>query len=414
MNKIAFVSVGVLPVPDTKGGAVEALITSLVRQNEKEKKLQFEIFSIGEEEAKEVSKKYKLSKVWFYDIPNGIKIFDLMIYRVFKKLFPKKNYNQARYILQRLYFIWKCKKELIKNDYDKVILENHPSLMLILKDSRILKKYKGKIIYHIHNEFGGTYGCRKQLNEIDCFISVSNALSENVSQKYSLDKNKFIVLKNCIDKGRFNKQIDCEKIEQLKSLYGIKNGERVIVFAGRLTKGKGVHILIKAFSKLNLPNLKLVIVGGVSFTLDFHSEYEQELHELANSNVIFTGFVPYSEMHYYYQMADIGVFPSIAFEAAGLTIIEAMSCGLPVITVNTGGISEYTGDAAVLLKNDSGIEKEMEQQMMLLLNNSEKLKEMREKSIVETKKYTEEDYYLNFISLLNRIKETKCIRTDLV
>lgn len=414
MNKIAFVSVGVLPVPDTKGGAVEALITSLIRQNEKERRLKFEIFSIDEEKAKEVSKKYKFSKVWFYDIPNSIKMLDLMIYRVFKKLFPGKNYNQARYILQRLYFIWKCKKELLKNDYDKVILENHPSLMLILKNSKILKKYKGKIIYHVHNEFGGTYGCRKQLNEIDCFISVSNALSKNLCQKYSLDENKFIVLKNCIDKERFNEQIDCGKIERLKNLHGIKNGERVIIFAGRLTKGKGVHILIKAFNKLNFPNLKLVIVGGISFTLDFHSEYEQELHELANSNVIFTGYVPYSEMHYYYQMADIGVFPSIAFEAAGLTIIEAMSCGLPVITVDTGGISEYTGDAAVLLKNDSEIEKEMEQQIMLLLNDSEKIKEMQEKSILETRKYTEEDYYLNFISLFNQIKVTKCIRTDLV
>ena len=61
MKKIAMITSGFLPVPATKGGAVENLIVNLLNENEKNKKIKFEIFSIYDQDALNKSKKYENS-----------------------------------------------------------------------------------------------------------------------------------------------------------------------------------------------------------------------------------------------------------------------------------------------------------------------------------------------------------------
>ena len=83
--------------------------------------------------------------------------------------------------------------------------------------------------------------------------------------------------------------------------------------------------------------------------------YRTPLYELANnikSKVFFTGYISQIDLAYYYNLADVAILPSIWDEPAGLTNIEAMACGLPVITTRSGGIPEYVGDCGKLLKRD--------------------------------------------------------------
>ena len=207
-------------------------------------------------------------------------------------------------------------------------------------------------------------------------------------------------MKNCIDTTRFNDDVDEEKSISIRRKYDIKSDEHIIIFTGRLVKEKGIDILIKAFVQLNVPNLKLMIVGGVSYTLDFCSEYEKQLHDISNNNVIFTGFVPYSQIHHYYHLADIGVFPSICFEAAGLTIIEAMACGLPVISVDTGGISEYTGDGAILLKNDESLEMNLRKAISSLIIDKKRMIELKSNARKKIENFSEKNYYERLCELI--------------
>jgi glycosyltransferase involved in cell wall biosynthesis len=60
--------------------------------------------------------------------------------------------------------------------------------------------------------------------------------------------------------------------------------------------------------------------------------------------VTFQGPVAHDELPHWYRAADVGVFPSIADEAFGITIAEAMSCGKPVIASYIGGIPEVVGN----------------------------------------------------------------------
>ena len=62
-----------------------------------------------------------------------------------------------RYIVQRLFFLNKVSKILKKENYDKIIIENHTSLFLSLKWKKNYKKYESKYYYHLHNEILNDY-----------------------------------------------------------------------------------------------------------------------------------------------------------------------------------------------------------------------------------------------------------------
>jgi len=65
-------------------------------------------------------------------------------------------------------------------------------------------------------------------------------------------------------------------------------------------------------------------------------------------HIIFTGFVPQEDLVYLYNGAKLSLFPSI-YECFGLPVLEAMACGVPVITSNISSLPEITGDAALLV-----------------------------------------------------------------
>ena len=121
MKKIAMITSGFLPVPATKGGAVENLIVNLLNENEKNKKIKFEIFSIYDQDALNKSKKYENSNFRFIKVNPFIKIIDKMVFFLAKSIFKKQNSQSYRYIFQRLYYLNKCSKLLKKYNYDIVI-----------------------------------------------------------------------------------------------------------------------------------------------------------------------------------------------------------------------------------------------------------------------------------------------------
>lgn len=402
MKKIAIVTVGLFPVPATQGGAVETLVTSLIKQNEIDKKAEFSVYSIFDKVAQEESKKLLQSKIYFIKTPSVIKKADRLIFKIMSAIFPKKDCNQMRYMLQRLHFLIKCKQHILVQKYDNVVFENHPTILMLLKNSHFYKKYKGKIIYHAHNEIDNVYGFSKELKRVDRFFTVSEAISRSICDKWDILPQKCVVLKNCIDTKRFNIEKNEQILVDIRSKYNISEGEKVIVFAGRLVEEKGADILISVFNELNLQNTKLLIMGGISYTLDFRSEYKHKLIELSsnNKNIIFTGYIPYFDIQNYYKMAYLAVFPSVWFEPAGMTILEAMACGLPVITTRMGGIPEYTQNAAILIEKDEKLKENLKNAILNILINPDEANKMGRKSALIASKYSERNYYLQFNKFL--------------
>jgi glycogen synthase len=137
-------------------------------------------------------------------------------------------------------------------------------------------------------------------------------------------------------------------IEQFpeKSTLGNMQKPVHILYAGQLHFYKGVHTIIEALVELKksaentIPEFTLTIAGRG----DDSDPYTDSLKNQAKQGGIptdFLGIVPHQEMSEVYQKHDIFVFPSIWEEPFGLTHIEAMASGLPVISTANGGQGEF-------------------------------------------------------------------------
>ena len=303
----------------------------------------------------------------------------------------------------------KVSKDLKKNEYDKILLENHATLFLSLKWRKNYKKYEGRYYYHLHNEITNDFGCADIIKQSKKIICVSNYIVEQTKKRLELDNNqeKFDVLKNCIDENKFTNKISKNKINELRNKYNINKKDKILLFTGRLTREKGIRELLLAIKNIKTNNLKLLIVGSFFFDTNIKNEFEIELSEIikdVKDKVIFTGFIPYEDIPNIYKLADIAVLPSIWDDPAPLTIIEALKSGLPIITTFSGGIPEYvnTKSSIILDKNDSDkLVKELSENIEGLLGNENKIKEMSNKSLEVSKNLTLENYYINFLEKLN-------------
>jgi glycosyltransferase involved in cell wall biosynthesis len=139
-----------------------------------------------------------------------------------------------------------------------------------------------------------------------------------------------------VDISRFNKRVKVEA--ELANHFG---GHRIILFVGSVSKShqhKGINILIKTFSKINVdhPDTRLVIVGKGNGVAMYRS--------LAASSgvadkVEFTGYVDDNTLAQYYRLATVFAMPSTnRSEGFGMVYIEANAVGTPVVGCNVGGV----------------------------------------------------------------------------
>lgn len=162
------------------------------------------------------------------------------------------------------------------------------------------------------------------------------AVSEFTKQKYlemfgANLSHKTKVIMGGVSMANFKK--DKQKIDQINRKYGLKN-KKVILFTGRLNKNKGVEYLINAAK--DIKGTVLIVGGGYD-----RKRLEDMVKEKKLKNVIMTGYIKADEaefFHAFYERADVYVSPSIWEEPLGLTILEAMAAGTPVVATKRGGI----------------------------------------------------------------------------
>ena len=401
---IAIITSGYLPVPAAKGGAVETIVDDFIKKNEEYHKVNFTVFSIYDKEAENRAKNLKNTKVLFIKKSKIINRLDKMIFFIAKNILKKDKVMSYRYIIQRLYFLRKVSKYLKKNDYDKIILENHATLFLALKFRKNYKKYAEKYYYHLHNEVTSTYGCYEIMRGTQKILCVSNYIKKKKKNKLNINDDKVIKLENCVDTDKFKIKLnDKEKLE-LKKRFSIQKNDKVLLFTGRFTREKGIKELLQAVSRIDDKNIKLLIVGSFFFGTDIKNKFEEEIKEYVENikdRVVFTGYIPYDEINKVYAIADIAVIPSMWEDPAPLTIIEAMASGLPIITNNSGGIPEYAknGCAIILDKNSEVIDK-LKVAIINLLKDNKKLKEMSDISRKNAKNSNLDNFYFNLLQSL--------------
>jgi glycosyltransferase involved in cell wall biosynthesis len=139
------------------------------------------------------------------------------------------------------------------------------------------------------------------------------------------------------------------------SRYGIRSGERFVLYVGGISPHKNIDTLVIAYERWRQriggsAPVSLVLVGDYVADV-FHSSYLaiRRLIETAGleSSVRFTGYVPDDHLRDLYSAADVLVLPSF-YEGFGLPVLESMACGTPVIASDAGALAEVVSDAGLL------------------------------------------------------------------
>ena len=196
------------------------------------------------------------------------------------------------------------------------------------------------------------YLCFRRITEIaDIIITVSENTKRDLIRLFKVPEEKIRVIYNGYDKKTFRIVDESEAIARIKLKYKIDTPS-YLLYVGALEPKKNLGRLIDAYYELIKTNrdlrnnYKLVIVGKKAW---MYKDIFKEVKRLGiESYIIFTGFVPQEDLVYLYNGAKLFLFPSI-YEGFGLPVLEAMACGVPVVTSNISSLPEITGDAALLV-----------------------------------------------------------------
>lgn len=394
MDNIAIISAGVLPLPAVRGGAVESLIDFILNENEVENKVKITVFSIYNEDAEKLAKKYMFSSFEYIRINKRIEKLILIINKILNKLLKKKlNLNNL--------YIKKVCKIINGNDYDHIIIENRPDYVPFLS-----KLTKTKVSLHIHNDYLNEDLKKGRVILDDCFkvITVSKYISNRLLTLGDKYNNKAFVLKNCTDTNRFNKENYSNFRRSFRERNNICKNDIVIMFSGRIHPTKGIKELMIAFKNISYTNCKLLVVGSSWYGNNEKTAFMNEIEELSNDikeKIIFTGFVPFSDMPMIHSVADIAVVPSIWEEPAGLVVIEAMSSGLPLLVTDAGGIPEYVDkESVIMIKRDTSLVENLTISMEELIADKHKRERMSYTARQHALQFNTKQYFREFIKIL--------------
>jgi glycosyltransferase involved in cell wall biosynthesis len=158
---------------------------------------------------------------------------------------------------------------------------------------------------------------------------------------------------------------------------------RFILHVGTLQPRKNIPALIEAFARLPDPTLQLVLVGGKGWL--FAEIFERVEALGVQERVRFIGYVPDEELPFWYNAADLLVFPSV-YEGFGMPVVEAMACGTPVVAAESSSIPEAAGAAGLLfLPHDIA---GLAERMAAVLNDAALSSSMRQKGLEQARQFS--------------------------
>jgi glycosyltransferase involved in cell wall biosynthesis len=184
------------------------------------------------------------------------------------------------------------------------------------------------------------------LRAADVVVAISESAKRDILEIVGIPEKKIKVIYLGRDE-RFRPVQDERRLAEVRARYGLDR--KVILFVGIIqARRKNVVGLVEAYARL--ADLRkqycLVIAGGDPAACP---ELDPILARDGLAEDVFClGFVPDEDLPALYSLADLFVYPSF-YEGFGLTVLEAMSCGVPVVASNAASIPEVVGDAGILV-----------------------------------------------------------------
>ena len=250
-------------------------------------------------------------------------------------------------------------------------------------------------------EYLTKFYCDKTATEL---IVPTNKTYKLFKEKYNFEKNINIIPTGIEVERFFTENIDQKQVQSLKNNLGLTKKDFIILFVGRIALEKNIKFLIDSQKNLKdkYKNIKLIIVGDGP-DKDEYEEYSKSLG--LEGNVIFTGKASWSDMPFYYNMADIFATASKT-ETQGLTVIEAMASNtVPICMRDEAFQSMVTEELNGLFFETN---EEYENAIIRLYEDKKELSKFDKQARIQAETYSSKYYGERVLEVYNRaIKEKK-------
>jgi glycosyltransferase involved in cell wall biosynthesis len=241
-----------------------------------------------------------------------------------------------------------------------------------------------RLVLHMHDHSLADFETRRSrslLERATLVLACSEYVAEGIRRAFPECAERCVALHNGVDQRFLGIHSDPQVSES-------------VLFVGRLSPEKGVHVLLEAFAGLasRFPAATLRLVGPADIAprqfVDplgrdpllvrlgpyyvFPTSYQDCLHRHAamlRSRIVFEGCIPNCSVQSQYARAGVFVFPSVWHEPFGIPMIEAMAAGLPVVATRGGAISEIVIDGETGLLVDRGDVRQLAVAISTLLAN---------------------------------------------
>ncbi len=229
-------------------------------------------------------------------------------------------------------------------------------------------------------------------------ITISQFSKNEIISLYKVPEEKIEVVHPGFNKDLFHGKIPLTKQNQIKRKYKISGS--YLLYVGTLQPRKNLTRLIKAFSEINRPRLKLVIGGKKGW---FYQQIYDQVKDLKiEDRVVFTGYIPDEDLPSLIKSSRAYVLPSL-YEGFGMPPVEAQSVGVPVVVSKTSSLPEVVGKSGIYIEDPysvPSIKKALKESLSL---SSQKRAEVIAEGKDNAKRFSWETNSKQIIETLNEV-----------
>ncbi len=232
------------------------------------------------------------------------------------------------------------------------------------------------------------------INESDAITAVSQNLREETYKSFKIEKD-IAVIPNFVDTDRF-RQTDKNHFKKMLA----PNGERILVHISNFRKVKRAEDVVEIFKQVhnNIPSKLLMIGDGLE-----RQNIEEHCRTLENCNDIrFLG--KQEQVDEILSISDLFILPS-QYESFGLSALEAMACGVPVISTNAGGLPEINVQGETGYLDEVGDINGMAQHAIHILSDDARLQQFKDKALAHARTFNKQRIIPMYEDLYNKVLE---------
>jgi glycosyltransferase involved in cell wall biosynthesis len=390
MTKIAILTSGILPVPAVQGGAVETLVDHYLQYNDKHRLADITVYSVYHPAVKH-------HQALQSDVNHYHYIHTTSPVARLRKWLHGITHKNTYYHNSIDYYFHRALRHIRKSRFDLIVIENRPGYAPPLRQVT-----SAPIACHLHNDFLNqqTKDSTAIYNALTTVITVSDHIKARVTTINPHD-NKTRTVHNGIDLAPFNPPLTLSR-----QALGFSNDDFILAYSGRLIPEKGILELIEAMDNLqHYPRIKLLVMGSTAYDNNpADNPFTQQLKAKARKlgeRIKFTGYVGHDTIPQYLKLTDVAVIPSTWEEPFGLTVVEGMAAGLPIITTSRGGIPEIvTPQNATIISCTGNLAADLAEAILDLYQHPGKRQTMAEASAERSRLFDKDTYAENFFKAL--------------